>query len=141
MRLHDHCLGSLILFHDFLIIYWLTFYWQLVSGVVTPKDWTLLSTPWDRNDKKQLRVVYDDYSDDTLSKPANREKETRNLPDDESRFGITQDFNDVKETESLIDPNWRVNWLAQEKRFKLKRHISGITSAENTRSISNAESP
>ncbi|KAH8300525.1 hypothetical protein KR018_011693, partial [Drosophila ironensis] len=28
MRLHDHILGSLILFHDFLIIFWLTFYWQ-----------------------------------------------------------------------------------------------------------------
>ncbi|TDG49598.1 hypothetical protein AWZ03_003836, partial [Drosophila navojoa] len=29
MRLHDYCLGSLILFHDFLIIYWLTLYWQV----------------------------------------------------------------------------------------------------------------
>lgn len=28
MRLNDALLGSLILFHDFLIIYWLTFYWQ-----------------------------------------------------------------------------------------------------------------
>ncbi|XP_017841441.2 uncharacterized protein LOC108599167 [Drosophila busckii] len=28
MRLHDFVLASVILFHDFLIIYWLTFYWS-----------------------------------------------------------------------------------------------------------------
>ncbi|KAH8296104.1 hypothetical protein KR054_001916, partial [Drosophila jambulina] len=29
MRLNDFFLGSLILFHDFLIIFWLTFFWQI----------------------------------------------------------------------------------------------------------------
>lgn len=29
MRLNDWLLGSLILFHDFLIVYWLTFFWQI----------------------------------------------------------------------------------------------------------------
>lgn len=39
MRLHDYCLGSLILFHDFLIIFWLTIYWQVWGRLVTPSDW------------------------------------------------------------------------------------------------------
>ncbi|KAL7731360.1 hypothetical protein ACLKA6_018964 [Drosophila palustris] len=123
MRLHDYCLGSLILFHDFLIIYWLTFYWQLISGVVTPKDWTLLSTLWDRNDRKMLRPDYDDrsiddYSDGILSKPIYREHGTQMSPVtlDEPKFVLTQDFGDDRETESLSDPNWKVEWISQENR-------------------------
>ncbi|XP_034482101.1 uncharacterized protein LOC117787638 [Drosophila innubila] len=134
MRLHDYCLGSLILFHDFLIIYWLTFYWQLVSGVLTPKDWTPLTTLWDRNDRKQLPVDYSDDSDDILSNTVYRDKEPKITPVtlDESRFGITQDFNDDKGTESLNDPNWKVNWLAQERRYKHgKRPKKAITTKEH----------
>ncbi|KAH8261217.1 hypothetical protein KR044_005349, partial [Drosophila immigrans] len=66
MRLHDYYLGSLILFHDFLIIYWLTFYWQLTSGVVTPEDWTQLSTPWNREMQK-FSVDLDDFTESILS--------------------------------------------------------------------------
>ncbi|XP_062130240.1 uncharacterized protein LOC133841633 isoform X2 [Drosophila sulfurigaster albostrigata] len=36
MRLNDFLLASLILFHDFLIIYWLTFYWQYKEKPFTP---------------------------------------------------------------------------------------------------------
>ncbi|KAH8405031.1 hypothetical protein KR222_005084, partial [Zaprionus bogoriensis] len=38
MRLNDWLLGSLILFHDFLIIYWLTFYWQHHYKPITPEE-------------------------------------------------------------------------------------------------------
>ncbi|XP_064545308.1 uncharacterized protein LOC135433235 isoform X3 [Drosophila montana] len=44
MRLNDALLGSLILFHDFLIIYWLTFYWQILERPFTPDNWEYLST-------------------------------------------------------------------------------------------------
>ncbi|TDG38226.1 hypothetical protein AWZ03_015352, partial [Drosophila navojoa] len=43
MRLNDALLGSLILFHDFLIIYWLTFYWQILVRPFTPHNWILLA--------------------------------------------------------------------------------------------------
>ncbi|EDW05329.2 uncharacterized protein Dmoj_GI14496, partial [Drosophila mojavensis] len=43
MRLNDALLGSLILFHDFLIIYWLTFYWQILVRPFTPNNWILLT--------------------------------------------------------------------------------------------------
>ncbi|KRG06515.1 uncharacterized protein Dmoj_GI26826 [Drosophila mojavensis] len=43
MRLNDALLGSLILFHDFLIIYWLTFYWQILVRPFTPNNWILLA--------------------------------------------------------------------------------------------------
>ncbi|XP_020803214.1 uncharacterized protein LOC110179973 [Drosophila serrata] len=39
MRLNDFFLGSLILFHDFLIIFWLTFYWQIRHRFITPDSW------------------------------------------------------------------------------------------------------
>ncbi|KAH8386147.1 hypothetical protein KR200_011147 [Drosophila serrata] len=39
MRLNDFFLGSLILFHDFLIIFWLTFYWQIHHRFITPDSW------------------------------------------------------------------------------------------------------
>ncbi|KAH8242330.1 hypothetical protein KR032_000994, partial [Drosophila birchii] len=38
MRLNDYFLGSLILFHDFLIIFWLTFYWQIKYRPITPNN-------------------------------------------------------------------------------------------------------
>ncbi|XP_017053574.1 uncharacterized protein LOC108096469 isoform X2 [Drosophila ficusphila] len=44
MRLNDFFLGSLILFHDFLIIYWLTFYWQTKYRHLTPDSWVATST-------------------------------------------------------------------------------------------------
>lgn len=44
MRLHDYCLGSLILFHDFLIIYWLTLYWQVYARLAVDPIWDMLST-------------------------------------------------------------------------------------------------
>ncbi|XP_017086304.1 uncharacterized protein LOC108118232 isoform X2 [Drosophila eugracilis] len=46
MRLSDFFLGSLILFHDFLIIYWLTFYWQVHYRPITPDSWARTSTPY-----------------------------------------------------------------------------------------------
>ncbi|XP_022228347.2 uncharacterized protein LOC111078121 isoform X3 [Drosophila obscura] len=39
MRLNDFILGSLILFHDFLIIYWLTFYYQVHYRPITPEKY------------------------------------------------------------------------------------------------------
>lgn len=42
MRLNDWLLGSLILFHDFLIVYWLTFYWQVHYEPLKPKSWDFL---------------------------------------------------------------------------------------------------
>ncbi|XP_050742183.1 uncharacterized protein LOC108030514 isoform X2 [Drosophila biarmipes] len=45
MRLNDFYLGSLILFHDFLIIFWLTFYWQVFYRPTTPDSWIETSTP------------------------------------------------------------------------------------------------
>nr|XP_016926722.2 uncharacterized protein LOC108007541 isoform X2 [Drosophila suzukii] len=45
MRLNDFYLGSLILFHDFLIIFWLTFYWQVFYRLITPDSWIVTSTP------------------------------------------------------------------------------------------------
>ncbi|KAH8360829.1 hypothetical protein KR084_005625 [Drosophila pseudotakahashii] len=47
MRLNDFFLGSLILFHDFLIIFWLTFYWQISFRLITPDSWIETSTPYD----------------------------------------------------------------------------------------------
>ncbi|EDV97833.1 GH25311, isoform B [Drosophila grimshawi] len=44
MRLNDALLGSLILFHDFLILYWLTFYWQILERPITPDSWLMTST-------------------------------------------------------------------------------------------------
>jgi len=46
MRLNDFFLGSLILFHDFLIIFWLTFYWQIHYRPITPDTWLETSTPY-----------------------------------------------------------------------------------------------
>ncbi|XP_043648143.1 uncharacterized protein LOC122616670 isoform X2 [Drosophila teissieri] len=46
MRLNDFFLGSLILFHDFLIIFWLTFYWQIHYRPITPNSWLETSTPY-----------------------------------------------------------------------------------------------
>ncbi|EDX10592.1 GD14570 [Drosophila simulans] len=46
MRLNDYFLGSLILFHDFLIIFWLTFYWQIHYRPITPDSWLETSTPY-----------------------------------------------------------------------------------------------
>ncbi|KAH8312941.1 hypothetical protein KR067_003384 [Drosophila pandora] len=45
MRLNDFLLASLILFHDFLIIYWLTFFWQINYRLVTPDSWLATSSP------------------------------------------------------------------------------------------------
>lgn len=42
MRLNDWLLASLILFHDYLILYWLTFYWQLNYEPLKPKSWDYL---------------------------------------------------------------------------------------------------
>lgn len=42
MRLNDFLLGSLILFHDFLIIYYTTFYWSVKYEPLKPKDFDLL---------------------------------------------------------------------------------------------------
>ncbi|XP_044317541.1 uncharacterized protein LOC108045547 isoform X2 [Drosophila rhopaloa] len=44
MRLNDFFLASLILFHDFLIIFWLTFYWQTNYRPITPDSWIETST-------------------------------------------------------------------------------------------------
>lgn len=38
MRLHDFYLASLILFHDFLLIYWLTFYCQITNKMLSPRQ-------------------------------------------------------------------------------------------------------
>lgn len=38
MRLHDFYLASLILFHDFLLIYLLTFFCQITTGLVSSKQ-------------------------------------------------------------------------------------------------------
>lgn len=46
MRLNDFFLGSLILFHDFLIIFWLTFYWQVHHRPITSDSWIETSTPY-----------------------------------------------------------------------------------------------
>ncbi|EDV52156.1 uncharacterized protein LOC6544325 [Drosophila erecta] len=46
MRLNDFFLGSLILFHDFLIIFWLTFYWQIHYRPITADSWLDTSTPY-----------------------------------------------------------------------------------------------
>ncbi|KAH8339306.1 hypothetical protein KR074_011034 [Drosophila pseudoananassae] len=44
MRLNDFLLASIILFHDFLIIYWLTFYWQINYRLVTSDAWIASSS-------------------------------------------------------------------------------------------------
>lgn len=135
MRLHDYCLGSLILFHDFLLIYWLTFYWQLISGVVTPKDWSLISTLWDRNDKRQLGLDDDEYTE-----YPERARYNNQATADGPRMLITQDFNGDRETESLHDRNRIIKWSAQKNRYKYARNLNqGITIEEPTRSIFNDE--
>ncbi|EDV97832.1 GH25311, isoform A [Drosophila grimshawi] len=67
MRLNDALLGSLILFHDFLILYWLTFYWQILERPITPDSWLMTSTSTE--DTMQTRhpnmrhVRYEDYEE------------------------------------------------------------------------------
>ncbi|XP_052848537.1 uncharacterized protein LOC128259939 [Drosophila gunungcola] len=56
MRLNDFFLASLILFHDFLIIFWLTFYWQSNYRPITPDSWMETSTP--SPVLNESRVVY-----------------------------------------------------------------------------------
>ncbi|XP_060658603.1 uncharacterized protein LOC132793029 isoform X2 [Drosophila nasuta] len=82
MRLNDFLLASLILFHDFLIIYWLTFYWQYKEKPFTP-DKSLRTTsdstgrrilgkhtaaiPGDAENTIQTVIeVTDDYYDATI---------------------------------------------------------------------------
>ncbi|XP_051860506.1 uncharacterized protein LOC117568438 isoform X3 [Drosophila albomicans] len=82
MRLNDFLLASLILFHDFLIIYWLTFYWQYKEKPFTP-DKILRTTadstrrrilgkhtaaiPGDAENTMQTVIeVTDDYYDATI---------------------------------------------------------------------------
>lgn len=64
MRLHDYCLGSLILFHDFLIIYWLTLYWQFFGTLMGPPYWddlmiTTTSTTIAHAAQAKFNPVYD----------------------------------------------------------------------------------
>ncbi|XP_070071360.1 uncharacterized protein [Drosophila takahashii] len=84
MRLNDFFLGSLILFHDFLIIFWLTFYWQISFRLITPDSWIETSTP------------YDYYL--TLNDTANGAK---NL--DNSYYRMTQ-----------YDPSTKANWNQED---------------------------
>lgn len=64
MRLHDYCLGSLILFHDFLIIYWLTLYWQVYARLAADPLWGMLSTAAlkSNHNPKFIDLRNEDYS-------------------------------------------------------------------------------
>ncbi|XP_023031960.2 uncharacterized protein LOC111518710 [Drosophila willistoni] len=63
MRLDDFLLGSLILFHDFLIIYWLTFYWQIRYRPVT-SDSYLATSPRTPTNKSKEYVMNTTTPDD-----------------------------------------------------------------------------
>ncbi|XP_032290039.1 uncharacterized transmembrane protein DDB_G0289901 [Drosophila virilis] len=78
MRLNDALLGSLILFHDFLIIYWLTFYWQILERPFTPDDWEYFSTMTDTS--STASTTPKDYKD---KGDANKVQGQRHLDDDQ----------------------------------------------------------
>ncbi|XP_034107272.1 uncharacterized protein LOC117569995 isoform X1 [Drosophila albomicans] len=75
MRLNDFLLASLILFHDFLIIYWLTFYWQFHNKPLTPDNILRQTTDRTRTTVNEEKTpaegseddvtVTDDYYDET----------------------------------------------------------------------------
>ncbi|KAH8370723.1 hypothetical protein KR093_004810 [Drosophila rubida] len=118
MRLHDYCLGSLILFHDFLIIYWLTFYWQMISAIVTPDDWTQLSTIWHQN--KMLPFDYEDYTEGMNQPPAQptQVEEPPRPTLEEPTLAITLDFmsDDVQKAPKLGNRSFRINRLKKDRR-------------------------
>lgn len=49
MRLNDYLLGSLILFHDFLIIYFTTFYWSVKYEPLKPKSFEMFMSNEDKS--------------------------------------------------------------------------------------------
>jgi len=67
MRLNDALLGSLILFHDFLIIYWLTFYWQFsfrtFQNLIAPTS-KYKTTAEDNDNGEVPHVIDDDGAED-----------------------------------------------------------------------------
>ncbi|KAH8380310.1 hypothetical protein KR009_009933 [Drosophila setifemur] len=71
MRLYDFFLAALILFHDFLIIYWLTFYWQIQFRPITPDSWIENSSPLSVVDARQLDDDFypDVFAEDTTIGP------------------------------------------------------------------------
>ncbi|XP_062130238.1 uncharacterized protein LOC133841631 isoform X3 [Drosophila sulfurigaster albostrigata] len=130
MRLHDFCLGSLILFHDFLIIYWLTFYWQMMSGYVSPDDWTHLSTFWNQ-DRRVVRLDFDDYTESILSNNKAEENVvfiSQHQPtSDQPKLGITLDFreDDVLRTPiPMSERSWRLKRLTKDIRKADYRQIA-----------------
>ncbi|XP_070136235.1 uncharacterized protein [Drosophila bipectinata] len=63
MRLNDFLLASIILFHDFLIIYWLTFYWQINYRLVTSDAW-IASSSASPNRNASVKFLDDVYMSD-----------------------------------------------------------------------------
>ncbi|XP_030567033.1 uncharacterized protein LOC115767041 isoform X1 [Drosophila novamexicana] len=116
MRLHDYCLGSLILFHDFLIIFWLTIYWQVWGRLVTPSDWGTTEAKTTAS-ARALDLGDDDFAVDYETKPMympkrlNQFRPTSNC--ETTDLTITHDFmpNDNKRLTAVPkDSNWANIW-------------------------------
>ncbi|XP_070068301.1 uncharacterized protein [Drosophila takahashii] len=68
MRLNDHLLASLILFHDFIIIFLLTFYAQIVYRVASSASTTKgppLQETWIQTTPDVFYVTYEDVDTST----------------------------------------------------------------------------
>ncbi|KAH8367089.1 hypothetical protein KR084_000503 [Drosophila pseudotakahashii] len=68
MRLNDHLLASLILFHDFIIIFLLTFYAQIVYRVASSASTTKgppLQDTWIQTTPDVFYVTYEDFDTST----------------------------------------------------------------------------
>ncbi|XP_017864327.1 PREDICTED: uncharacterized protein LOC108614631 [Drosophila arizonae] len=94
MRLHDYCLGSLILFHDFLIIYWLTLYWQVYARLAADPLWGMLSTVAlkSNNNPKFIDLRDEDYSGDFVYIAPSKHQNKVRVRSGTTAISITLDF-------------------------------------------------
>ncbi|XP_022228355.1 uncharacterized protein LOC111078124 isoform X2 [Drosophila obscura] len=76
MSNRDTLLASLILFHEFLIVYTLTFYWQINYAYFTPEEYSLLT---ESSKQESIRLNYADYGDETDNEPAPAEISEANV--------------------------------------------------------------
>ncbi|XP_064545311.1 uncharacterized protein LOC135433236 isoform X2 [Drosophila montana] len=120
MRLHDYCLGSLILFHDFLIIYWLTIYWQVCARLVTPSDWSTTVAKTTAG-VKILDLGDDDmdYENKQLFMPKIIKQLRQTSPFETNDKPLTLDFlqdDNKRFTSALKDKNWDNIWMSESKK-------------------------
>ncbi|KAH8351535.1 hypothetical protein KR059_007163 [Drosophila kikkawai] len=128
MRLNDFFLGSLILFHDFLIIFWLTFYWQIRYRPVTADNWLASSKPFIGDQDWPTTPVpkaWKQWSGDDLTQPSWDEgkgagEEYTYEPDNANNLKEFKHKNKAQQNPNIDSRSQIPNRKKQKKKKKIK---------------------